>query len=137
MFYRLISGWKYQLSEMEKFQTGIIIPAEIITQYIYMEQDGTLRVKAGYAWDGMSGPAWDTRNTMRGGLGHDALYQLIRMGMFPAARRDEADAFLRRILREDGVSAIRAQYVYLAVKSCGWAFIGKNKRDVEEIQIAP
>lgn len=137
MFYRLISGWKYQLSETETFQTGITVPAEINTQYIRLTVEGWLFVRAGYAWDGMSGPALDTRNTMRGGLGHDAMQQLMRMGLFPCARRGEADAFLRRILREDGVSVLRAQYIYLAVRSCGWIFTGKNKRDVEEIQIAP
>ncbi len=137
MFYRIIDGWKYQLSEMENFHTGISIPAEIQTQYIWMTIGGQLTLKAGYAWDGMSGPAWDTKSTMRAGLAHDALYQLTRMGLFPLARRGEADALLRRLCREDGVSAVRAQYIYLAVRSCGWAFIRKNKRDVEEIQIAP
>ncbi len=137
MFYRIIDGWKYQLSETEVFDTGIKIPAEIQTQYIRMYEDGRLAMKVGYAWDGMSGPAWDTKNTMRAGLAHDGLYQLTRMGLFPLARREEADAYLRLLCRQDGVSAVRAQYIYLAVRSFGWTAIKKNKRDVEEIQIAP
>ena len=137
MFYRNLKGYKYELSESESFVTGIRIPVGIQTKYIYMNTDGILSVKAGYAWDGPSGPAIDTKNFMRGSMAHDALYQLMRMGFLSKEYRGAADSFLRRICREDGMSAIRALWVFSGVRAFGWTCTNPDKRDVEEIQVAP
>lgn len=137
MFYRNLKGYKYELSDMESFDTGIHIPAEIQTKYIWMTISGYLTIKAGYAWDGPSGPAIDSKTFMRGSLGHDALYQLMRMGLLGKEHRVAADAFLRRICREDGMSAIRALWVFSAVRAFGWVSTNPDRRDTEEIQIAP
>ncbi|KKK56498.1 hypothetical protein LCGC14_3063940, partial [marine sediment metagenome] len=76
---------------------------------------GELIIKAGYCWDGPSGPAIDTRNFMRGSLIHDALYQLMRMELLDQSMRDAADRTLWRICREDGMWAIRAWWIYKSV----------------------
>lgn len=53
---------------------------------------------------------------MRGSLVHDALYQLMRENHLDEDRwRPTADDILRRLCREDGMSAIRAWYVYQGV----------------------
>ena len=80
-----------------------------------------LCIKACYAWDGASGPTVDTKATMYAGLVHDALYQLIRLGILPPGARKEADKLFRRLLKEDGMPFIRRWYFYRAVRWFGAA----------------
>ena len=56
---------------------------------------------------------------MRGSLVHDALYQLMREGLLDLGWRETADQELRRVCLEDGMSAIRAWWVYKAVRFGG------------------
>jgi hypothetical protein len=81
--------------------------------------NGILQILEGYAWDGPSGPTIDTKNFMRGSLVHDVLYQAIRMGVLPKEYKDSADLLLRDICIEDGMSKIRAWWVYYGVKKGG------------------
>ena len=107
-------GYKYQLVEsyvVDIHLTGVTA----ITRWLELTSDGVLTIREGYAWDGPSGPACDTPNFMRGSLVHDACYQLLREGLLPPACRDHADRLLRDMCREDGMSAIRAWWVYQGV----------------------
>ena len=94
-------GYKYQLAEDETTKTGITPASKIEAQWITLDVDGTLMVREGYAWDGASGPTLDTKNTMRGSLIHDALYQLIREGFLPMSDREKADQLLRDVCIAD------------------------------------
>lgn len=115
---RYWEGYKYVLTESYTLRTPITPTIDINTQFLSLRRDGTLTIRAGYAWDGPSGPAIDTRNFMRGSLVHDAFYQLMREGwLFPKKWRGPADELLREICREDGMSAVRAWWVYTAVKT--------------------
>ena len=109
-------GYKYQLREDAITDVGI--PVHAVTEWIQL-QEGKLYIRKGYAWDGPSGPTIDTQNFMRGSLVHDALYQLIRLGKLNGCMREEADKILRRICLEDGMSRIRAWWVYQGVKWFG------------------
>lgn len=110
-------GYKYQLAEDYSLETGIRAHKLIDAEYIQMWPDGRLVIKEGYAWDGPSGPALDTRNFMRGSLVHDALYQLMREGRLDHADyRGQADRALRAICLEDGMSSVRAWWVYVGVR---------------------
>lgn len=114
------SGYKYQLKE--DYVTGIDIKPEapIITDYIALASDGTLTIKKGYAWDGPSGPTFDTLNFMRGSLVHDALYQLMRERHLDKKKyRDFADRLLQAMCKEDGMSGLRAWWVYQGVRFGG------------------
>jgi hypothetical protein len=75
-----------------------------------------LSLKAGYAWDGPSGPTFDTKTFMRGSLVHDALYGLLREGLLDKNYRLQADEILGRICRSDGMNLFRVWYVVKAVK---------------------
>ena len=125
------SGYKYQLAESYIIRVGIQIPDIIISYYLSVSTKGNLMIKKGYCWDGPSGPTVDTKNFMRGSLVHDALYQLMREGLLDQKWREQADKELKRICIEDGMSKIRAWWVYQAVrtfaKRCTDA---ENKKDV-------
>ena len=113
------SGYKYQLVEEYQVKVSMIPENNIKTAYIELNTEGMLIIKKGYAWDGPSGPTWDTPNFMRGSLVHDALYQLLRNKFLEQKWRDEADEELRRICREDGMSKIRAWWVHRALRFGG------------------
>lgn len=114
------AGYKYQLVKSVTFLTGIHPSQPIKTPFICIGADGALTIKNGYAWDGPSGPTIDTKNFMRGSLVHDSLYQMMREGhLDEAIHRDVADKLLRKLCREDGMTAIRAWWIYQAVKHFG------------------
>ena len=114
------SGYKYQLAKDYVENVAIQPDQDIVTEYISLGRGGELFIKEGYAWDGPSGPTIDTWNFMRGSLVHDALYQLMRdAGLSEARWREAADKELRRLCREDGMSAPRAWWVYQGVRRFG------------------
>jgi len=117
------SGYEYQLHEDYDHPQQLSITApgdDIVTDYIELSTDGHLRIKKGYAWDGPSGPTFDTPNFMRGSLMHDALYQLMRYKLIDKdTYRDDADRELARICHEDGMSRLRAYWVYWGVRLGG------------------
>ena len=121
-------GYKYQLTTPESFKVGFHVPENIETDYIDLTRDGYLFIERGYAWDGPSGPAIDTKNFMRGSLAHDALYQLIRTGHLSKTFRKDSDLLLKKICLEDGMSKVRAQWVYLGVRAGG---VGALKPTIE------
>jgi hypothetical protein len=110
------SGYKYQLVNEYICNVNIYPDKDINTKYIVLSIKGRLVIHSGYAWDGPSGPTIDTDNFMRGSLVHDSTYQLIRQGHLDQKWREQADKELKRICLEDGMSRIRAWYVYRAVR---------------------
>jgi hypothetical protein len=130
--------YKYVLFETYTILTPIRPDHDLNYYYIELLQTGQLTIAADYAWDGPSGPAFDTRNFMRGSLVHDALYQLMRLGALDAAAcRKPADELLRKICLEDGMSSLRAWWVYTGVR-VGAAGAAKLKKEAElEVLTAP
>jgi len=127
------SGYKYQSYEDETlqltFKLSIVKP--IITDFITISPDGQITIRKYYAWDGCSGPTWDTKSTMRGGKFHDALYQLLRMGLLSPDLRDEIDEFFYQILIADECWKIRAKYYYQGVRiGAAFAAKAKNRRKI-------
>jgi len=111
-------GYKYQLVSDYSVIISIKHETDIYSPdgFIKLSKDGILDIKRGYAWDGPSGPAIDTKTFMRGSLVHDALYQLMREDLIDKnIYRKEADKILFKICREDGMILIRASWVYTAV----------------------
>lgn len=110
-------GYKYQLKETYTVALDIKPAAPVDTDYIDLDCDGNLTIHEGYAWDGPSGPTIDTLTFMRGSLVHDALYQLMREGCLDRNEyREAADRALQSICKEDGMWALRAWWVYHAVR---------------------
>lgn len=123
-------GYKYQLAETYSVTTDVVSLRPIMTEYIRLF-DNRLIVEKGYAWDGPSGPTIDTPNFMRGSLVHDALYQLMREGLLGPEWRKQADMELRRICLEDGMSRLRAWWVYRGVRlGAGFAANPVNRKPI-------
>ena len=90
---------------------------------------------AGYAWDGPSGPTFDTPNFMRGSLIHDALYQLMRNGLLREDFREDADKEIKKACLEDGMTRFRAAYVYWSLRR--FAGFAADEGAVKEVLFAP
>ena len=101
-------GYKYQLAETYSVYVGIVLPLRIETDWLILE-DGWLTIKAGYAWNGASGPTFDTKDSIRGSAVHDALYQLMRLGLLDISWRSKADDLLHDICVEDDMIHMRAE----------------------------
>jgi len=100
---------KYQLEEDYTVALGFTIPKTIVTGWLILSVNGCLTIRKGYAWDGASGPTFDTSSSMRGALVHDAGYQLMRLGLLPESYRSIFDDLLHNICVEDGMWHWRAE----------------------------
>lgn len=124
-------GYKYVLAEDFGIKIKIKPIIRIETQFIILETNGLLKIKKGYACDGPSGPTFDTKTFMRAAFVHDALYQLIREGYLSEEHREPADEELQRICLEDGMSSLRAWYVFKGVRVFGGSAATKEVKIYE------
>ncbi len=110
---------KYRLHCDYRYRTAIKHEKSVGSQFIDLGADGVLDIKAGFHWDGPSGPLPDWQQYMRASLVHDALYELFRMGILPDDDEylDAADKHFRDILKEDGVEGGVADLFYRTIKS--------------------
>ena len=133
IYYR--SGYKYQLAVTHVEQVALRHPMGITTEYITLTPDGKLEIKEGYAWDGPSGPTFDSPSSMRGSLVHDALYQLLREQLLPASDRELADRELYRICLEDGMWKWRAKLWLDGVRD--FAGAAADPKNNKKVYVAP
>lgn len=115
-------NYRFILTAPLTLDTGIINRA-CKTDWIELDRNGVMTLSAGYAWDGASGIAINTKNSLRASCGHDALYQLIRLGLLPRTKRLQADSDLRKWLIEDGMLELRAGIWFLAVRLFGELYL--------------
>ena len=128
------AGYKYQIVEGDSIQTNIHPSEYVDTTFITLTVNGLLSVKDFYAFDGPSGPTFDTPSFMRGSLFHDSLYQLMREGHITGeSNRRKADKVLRSVCIADGMWKWRAAWVYRAVR----LFAASSSRHVREVKTAP
>ncbi len=107
IFYK--TSYKYQLTRDYIVQTGIFVPDEITYPFFTLQPNGVLTIKAGFAWDGASGPTFDTKSSMRPSLVHDCFCQMAK------DRRIDYNTYapyynelFRRMCVEDGMMGVRA-----------------------------
>ena len=102
--------------------------------WVVLKQNGLLVIRAGYAWDGASGPTIDSKSSMRASLVHDALYQLLRAGKLSPDARAAADKLLEDLCVADGMWRWRARLWWAAVRR--WAGYAAKRR-AERTLVAP
>ncbi|HUS89668.1 MAG TPA: hypothetical protein VMW91_10000, partial [Desulfosporosinus sp.] len=79
MKYRKLHGYKYLLEEPEIVE--IDSQVEVADHDYFTIAFNYIVIHKGYAWDGPSGPTFDTPNFMLGSLVHDVFYQAMREGL--------------------------------------------------------
>ena len=127
--------YKYQL--LVPYALDIPIKGHSIEeQYFSLSEQGHLYIQSLYAWDGPSGPTFDTPSFMRGSLVHDVLYQMIRLSLLPVGLKEVADDILYDLCIEDGMWKVRALWVKRAVKRFGASACIPGS-DAKEIKTAP
>lgn len=113
-------GYKYQLRETYTVKIEIRPEQPVSSHWIALDCAGNLTIAEGYAWDGASGPTWDSKCSMRASLVHDALYQLMRLGLLDAEKyRPIADAIFKRMCIQDKMWRIRANAWHFFVRNFG------------------
>jgi hypothetical protein len=133
-------GYKYQMAEtytvnLLRYVPGVEADVPIRTQFIQLDDHYQLTIYSGYCWDGASGPTIDTKDSMRGSLVHDALYQLIREEHLPADWKHVADVVFHQICLEDGMSKWRAWLWFKAVDQ--FAHFAADPRNCKKVITAP
>jgi hypothetical protein len=131
LYYR--RGYKYQTTQDYHIRIAGIVDKPVMTQFVTLDTVGHLIIRAGYAWDGASGPTWDSRNSMIGSLVHDVLYQLIRLGLINPRYKEYADQLLCDICVEDGMFSIRASFWRWAVLNFGAGSCRPSAEPNEEV----
>ena len=141
-------GYKYQVVEDCYFDLPVHFNTLAQDEFDWVTLvDNRIFFRAGYAWDGPSGPTYDTPDTLVPSLVHDGLYQLMREGVLPREERADADYVFYQLLIEripevegfaDHIRAfnLRRRYHawYRAVRGfAGFAAAGTGK-PVEEVR---
>ncbi len=128
-------GFKYQTSRPFSCSTGILPEKAVETDLIFLSLSGFLIIKANYAWDGPSGPMLDTDDMYIPSLIHDALYQLMRMGLLSLDHRKDIDRLFKKLIVVNAkkgwkwFSKIRAIYAFRGLQIAkGEAAKPKNKK---------
>lgn len=129
------SGYKYHLAEAYYIHTPFQPTRPVFHEYITLSADGDMCIFAGYAWDGPSGPALDTKSAMRGSLVHDAGYELLRRKMLPEETRKQWDIFYHDICVEDGMWRWRAVLHFNALRLFGQP--AADPANDNPVQVAP
>lgn len=113
---KYVSGFKYQLARDYAIQTPII--GESVTDdFFCLTPDGLLTVKNGYAWDGASGPTFDSKSSMRASMVHDVFCVAMRDNRLSYSKwQDTVNAFFRQMCIEDGMWIWRANLWHSAVE---------------------
>ena len=128
--YRNITRFKYEVVEDWSIQTDIKGCA-CHTDHITLDDGGLLTAKAGYKWDGASGPTIDTPDSQCGSCAHDMLYELMRRSLLEQSWRPYSDRLLHDVCVENGMNPIRADIWKSMVETfaAGAAKFGTQPKD--------
>lgn len=139
IYYRKLDGYKYETEVDHVFETGLRPGHDVGNEFIGLSIDGKLSIKAHYCWDGTSGPTIDGPSNMRGSLAHDALYQLMRLGLLPQSFREGADKFFIKVCGEDGMSSVRQSIDYYGLRLFGAkaAALSHKTEEQDEVLVSP
>lgn len=126
-------GYKYQVTRDYHVKLDIIPYAPVDLPFLKMDMEGNTTFIRGYAWNGASGPTWDTLNSMIGSLVHDGGYQLIRLGLINPEYKEYLDGVLECICVEDGMFEWRAASWRWAVTEFGKSSTLASSEPKEEV----
>ena len=112
-------GYKYQL-QRDHTELTPVTGVSIVDDYFVLTPNGLLTVRKGYAWDGASGPTFDTLNSMRPSLVHDVFCQVLRDGRLDYVKwQDTVNLYFRDQCIAAGMFKWRANLWHFAVEIAG------------------
>lgn len=127
-------GYKYQLAKKFTMVLPFAPTENLVTQYITFTVDGRITILGGYAWDGASGPTFDTDNTMTPSLVHDALAQLMRLGFLPRSYRIKSNKLLKEMMLKRGMFPLRAKLWFDTLRFFGKGSVDwRNRKKIYEV----
>ena len=128
---KYIEGSKYQLTDDEVCQTELK-GFYVNTSEYFLDIDGTLIVKRGFAWDGCSGSI-DTDTNMRASLFHDVGCLMVARGELPREALGYINRLFREHCREDGMWSARAWWHFKAITTHFANGRNPDRREVIEL----
>lgn len=109
-------GYKYQFTRDYSCYTGIMLPDDIIYDYFTLTANGWCHIKKGFAWDGASGPTFDTKSSMRPSAIHDCYCQAAEERLIDYEEYSpQYNKVFRDMCEEDEMWKIRAAIWYAGV----------------------
>lgn len=117
----LYSKYHYKFKVEEDLTLRLPVSMPDFEHDYCMVKNNIIYIKKGYAWDGASGPVFNTKNTLVASLVHDVLYQAQRLKLIEPSsiNRKNADKNFFELLKYFGVNPIRRKIWYLAVRFFG------------------
>lgn len=113
---KYVDGFKYQLAQDYLISTPIV-GTVIVDDYFTLNMNGDLIIYRGYAWDGASGPTFDTASSMRASLVHDVFCQVMRDKRLSYEKwQNKVNDLFEKMCIEDGMWAWRAKLWHAAVE---------------------
>lgn len=122
-------GYKYQLYKEHLVLIPFLEKYHVETKYFIID-DGTLIIKDSYAWDGASGPTFDTKSSMRASLVHDVLCQCMAYDLLPKTIWKDSNELLYKMMLEDGAWKWRAK---MWLNALNWF----GKPEQKKVEVAP
>ena len=127
-------GYKYQTAENFFMMVPIFPDQDIVTEFINLSTKGEMNIRKGYAWDGASGPTWNTDNTMTPSLIHDALAQLMRQEYLVQGQLSSVNQLFDNMLSDRDMWSLRRWYWLKGLWLTGGSFANpSNAKDVFEV----
>ena len=111
------NNYPYSLTKPYETQTGLHLGSNYsVGEYVILQKNGIITIANGYSWDGATGGI-DTATFMEPSLVHDALCQLIYSNKLGNGAQAKADKLLHEMCIDNGMSKIRAAWVYWTVRA--------------------
>ncbi len=110
-YIKLDASEKYQLAEAMSVCVPKLRGLCIDSHPFIKLNSGYLTLLSGYKWNGANGVP-DGPDNMEASAFHDALYELIKLGLLDRKYRDVADQLLRKICLKKGMSKDWANRFY-------------------------
>lgn len=109
-------GAKYQVAE--DYHVVTPIRGESIDDWMFtLTTDGYLIVRKGFAWDGASGPTFDSPSSMSASLVHDVMCICMRDGRLSYDKwQDTVNQFFEDMCRRAGMWGWRAKLWHTGVE---------------------
>ena len=116
--YRSLHAYKYQVMAPFELRVAVYPKQPIMTNWISLTPHGMLSIVRGYAWDGATWTV-DRASNMVASLAHDALYQLMRLGLLGQDWRVAVNCVYQDLVLAHGGWTWTANLEYLALDRLG------------------